>query len=65
MCGQWEWIINVHVFSFQRTALGTLYIDDGQSFDYKNQKYLYLSLVFNGNKLTSRYSFTFPDKELA
>jgi hypothetical protein len=55
----------VHVFSFQGTALGTLYIDDGQSFDYKNQKYLYLSLVFNGNKLTSRYSFTFSDKELA
>ncbi|KAJ9579721.1 hypothetical protein L9F63_004647, partial [Diploptera punctata] len=37
------------------SATGTLYIDDGQSYDYKNHKYLYLSLEFNGNKLTSRF----------
>lgn len=36
------------------SATGTLYIDDGQSYDYKNQKYLYLSLKFNDNKLSSR-----------
>lgn len=37
------------------SASGTLYIDDGQSFDYRKKKYLYLSLEFKGNKLSSRY----------
>jgi hypothetical protein len=52
------------VYFFQGSASGSLYIDDGQSYDYKKQKYLYLSLVFNGNKLSSRYTFTFLDNEL-
>lgn len=37
------------------SASGTLYMDDGQSFDYREKKYLYLSLEFKGNKLSSRY----------
>jgi hypothetical protein len=46
-------------FLFQGSASGTLYIDDGQSFDYRKNKYLYLSLEFKGNKLSSRYSLLF------
>jgi hypothetical protein len=49
----------LNAFLFQGSASGTLYIDDGQSFDYRKQKYLYLSLEFNENKLSSRYSFIF------
>ncbi|XP_067007712.2 neutral alpha-glucosidase AB [Anabrus simplex] len=37
------------------SASGTLYIDDGQSFEYKQGKYLYLSLKYESNKLTSRF----------
>jgi alpha 1,3-glucosidase len=47
---------------FQGSASGTLYIDDGQSFDYRKNKYLYLSLEFKGNKLSSRYSLLFKFK---
>ncbi|XP_063237643.1 neutral alpha-glucosidase AB [Bacillus rossius redtenbacheri] len=36
------------------SASGTLYIDDGESFEYRKGKHLYLSFVFDGKKLTSR-----------
>jgi hypothetical protein len=47
---------------FQGSASGTLYIDDGQSFDYRKNKYLYLSLEFKGKRLSSRYSLLFKFK---
>ncbi|XP_049774510.1 neutral alpha-glucosidase AB [Schistocerca cancellata] len=37
-----------------KTASGRLYMDDGETFEYKKGAYLYLSLEFAGNKLTSR-----------
>ncbi|RZB84916.1 neutral alpha-glucosidase AB, partial [Asbolus verrucosus] len=36
-----------------KSATGTLYIDDGQSFSYRNKKYLYLRFQFKDNTLTS------------
>ena len=36
-------------------ANGTLYIDDEVSFEYRHEKYLYLQLAFDGNKLTSKF----------
>ncbi|PSN57770.1 hypothetical protein C0J52_07257 [Blattella germanica] len=47
--------VKIPVTMSKNSALGTLYIDDGQSYDYKKQKYLYISLEFKGNKLTSRF----------
>ncbi|XP_069692372.1 neutral alpha-glucosidase AB [Periplaneta americana] len=37
------------------SASGTLYMDDGQSFDYRKQKYLYISLEFSANKLSAKF----------
>ncbi|XP_030855177.1 neutral alpha-glucosidase AB isoform X2 [Strongylocentrotus purpuratus] len=36
------------------SANGDLYIDDGHSFDYKQQKYIYRQFTFSANKLESR-----------
>ncbi|KAL0274187.1 UNVERIFIED_CONTAM: hypothetical protein PYX00_006669 [Menopon gallinae] len=36
-------------------AKGTLYIDDEQSYDYRNGKYLYLELEFKDKTLTSKF----------
>ncbi|KAF2893060.1 hypothetical protein ILUMI_13106 [Ignelater luminosus] len=38
-----------------KRAEGTLYIDDYQSFDYKNKKYLYIKFVYENGKLTSSF----------
>lgn len=38
-----------------KSADGTLFLDDFESFDYKNKKYLYLSFEFKDNKLTSSH----------
>lgn len=37
----------------EKTAQGSLYIDDGESFDYRSHKYIYLKLEFRDNKLSS------------
>nr|CAD7194435.1 unnamed protein product [Timema douglasi] len=37
------------------SAAGTLYIDDGESFEYRSGKYLYLSLQFDGKTLSSSF----------
>lgn len=34
-------------------AQGTVYVDDEKSFEYRNGKYLYLSVEFNGHEITS------------
>ncbi|GLH04970.1 uncharacterized protein GBIM_10615, partial [Gryllus bimaculatus] len=47
------------------TASGTVYIDDGRSYEYKQGKYLYLDLKFEGKTLTSRFidkNSKFPTK---
>ncbi|KAL3275815.1 hypothetical protein HHI36_020559 [Cryptolaemus montrouzieri] len=36
-----------------KSAKGTLYIDDNESFEYKKQKYLYLQFEFKNNELSS------------
>lgn len=36
-------------------AKGTLYIDDTQSYDYRNKKYLYMQFEFKKNKLISKF----------
>lgn len=39
----------------KQSASGTLYVDDYQSFEYKNdKKYVYVNFSFEKNKLTSR-----------
>jgi alpha 1,3-glucosidase len=35
-----------------KSARGTLYIDDGETFDYRAGKFLYLDFVFENNRLT-------------
>jgi alpha 1,3-glucosidase len=37
----------------QKSASGTLYVDDGESYNYRNKKYLYLHFEFKDNTLTS------------
>lgn len=39
---------------FQKSARGTLYIDDFESFEYREKKYLYLEFVFKDNILRNR-----------
>lgn len=41
-------------FSVQNEAKGTLYIDDGHSFDYKNGAYLLRNFTYSDNRLISR-----------
>jgi alpha 1,3-glucosidase len=36
-----------------KSASGTLYVDDGESYNYRNKKYLYLHFEFKDNTLTS------------
>lgn len=43
----------LNVFVLQNVAEGTLYIDDGESYEYQNKKYLYMKFEFKDNKLTS------------
>ncbi|KAJ8910035.1 hypothetical protein NQ315_013243 [Exocentrus adspersus] len=38
----------------KKTATGNLYLDDNESFEYRNKKYLYLHFAFKDNTLTSR-----------
>lgn len=37
------------------TASGTLYIDDGRTYEYKQGKYIYLNIKFEGKTLTSKF----------
>lgn len=41
----------------QKQSYGSLYIDDGESFEYKQGKYIYAKLAYENNIL----SYTFPD----
>ncbi|XP_053620573.1 neutral alpha-glucosidase AB [Plodia interpunctella] len=45
------------------TATGTLYIDDGETYDYKNNKYIYAKLEYTQERMTYTYideSATYP-----
>lgn len=39
---------------FQNSARGTLYIDDFESFEYREKKYLYLEFQFEDNTLRNK-----------
>ena len=41
------------VISGNGTAYGNIYSDDGESYDYKNRRYLYQSYTFENNRLRS------------
>jgi len=41
------------VLDSNNRASGTLYIDDGETYNYKKKKYIYLRFVYKDNKLTS------------
>lgn len=45
-----------HIY-LQFTAEGTLYIDDGESFDYRTGKYIYAKITFKDKILTYRFVF--------
>jgi alpha 1,3-glucosidase len=36
----------------EKSAKGTLYIDDGESFEYRDGKFLYIEFVFENNRLS-------------
>ena len=43
----------------QFTAKGSVYVDDGVSFDYKRNDILFSELKFDNNKLSCRYTLPF------
>ncbi|CAH1118336.1 unnamed protein product [Phaedon cochleariae] len=49
----------------KKTASGTLFVDDNESFEYRNKKYIYLSFSFKDNTLTSTLmdKTDYPSKE--
>lgn len=49
--------IDIRNIPQQNTAEGTLYIDDGESFDYKSGKYIYAKITFKDNVLSYRFVF--------
>lgn len=46
----------MYIFFLQSSASGTLYIDDNESFEYTQKKYLYLQFTFKDGVLSSRYA---------
>jgi len=38
----------------KKSAKGTLYIDDGHTFDYRSEKFIYSNFSFQNNKLKSQ-----------
>lgn len=49
----------------KKSASGTLYIDDNESYDYKNKKYVYINFKFKDNTLSANLidKTDYPTKE--
>lgn len=47
-------ILNMYNIFLQKSARGTLYTDDFESFEYREKKYLYLDFEFKDNTLRNR-----------
>ncbi|XP_013145415.1 PREDICTED: neutral alpha-glucosidase AB [Papilio polytes] len=45
------------------TAHGTLYIDDGETYEYKNNKYIYAKIAYEPNQMT--YTLVNPSSEFS
>lgn len=54
ICNVFIFVLAYVLLYLQKSARGTLYIDDFESFEYRNKKYLYLEFEFKENTLRNR-----------